>query len=146
MDNKKPPIRKVIPATSGKPVVLHSLEQSMEERLQSIGQSPTRKCTFADEGDREGYSYDIRDTDLAWLFQMILSQKALIESQSRILEGFISDVEDLKARLINVRDNVQTANTAVILEDRDEALYEANDSLNYLIDFMLDEIEEGFKQ
>lgn len=45
MDNKKPPIRKVIPATSGKPVVLHSLEQSMEERLQSIGQSPTRKCS-----------------------------------------------------------------------------------------------------
>lgn len=30
--------------------------------------------------------------------------KSLVESQARVLEGFIGDIEDLKAKLDNVRD------------------------------------------
>lgn len=122
------------------------MNKEMEERLQSLKESPKRKCTFADEGDREGYSYDIRDTDLDWLFQTILSQKAIIDSQARILEGFISDTEDIKVRLNEVRDNVRTAKETVNLEEHNEALYEANNSLNYIIDFALSEIDGGYKQ
>lgn len=122
------------------------MDKKMDERLQSLKESPKKKCTFADDGDREGYSYDIKDTDLAWMFQTILTQKALIESQSRVLEGFVIDMEDIKVRLIEVRDNVRTANETIALEEHDEALYEANDSLNYIIDFALNEIDEGLKQ
>ncbi|POD46271.1 hypothetical protein BKM15_25865 [Pseudomonas syringae pv. syringae] len=88
-----------------------------------------------------------QDADnLRWAVETIPKQQTLIESQARVLEGFISDIEDLRLRLIEVRDNVKTANDTVSLEERDEALYEANDSLNYIIDFLLEDFEKELNQ
>lgn len=72
--------------------------------------------------------------------------KSLVESQTRVLEGFIGDIEDLKAKLDNVRDYVKVANETVCLDDHDEALYEAIDTLNYVIDHALEDFENNLKQ
>lgn len=73
---------------------------SVEERLKSLKENTSKKkCTFGDENDREGYLYEIRDTDFAWMLGEIYSYKKIAESQARILEGFISDIENIKARL-----------------------------------------------
>lgn len=72
--------------------------------------------------------------------------KSLVESQARVLEGFIGDIEDLKAKLDNVRDYVKVANETVRLDDHDEALYEAIDTLNYVIDHALEDFEKNLKQ
>lgn len=72
--------------------------------------------------------------------------KSLVESQARVLEGFIGDIEDLKAKLDNVRDYVKVANETVCLDDHDEALYEAIDTLNYVIDHALEDFENNLKQ
>lgn len=72
--------------------------------------------------------------------------KSLVESQAGVLECFIGDIEDLKAKLDNVRDYVKVANETVRLDDRDEALYEAIDTLNYVIDHALEDFEKNLKQ
>lgn len=72
--------------------------------------------------------------------------KSLVESQARVLEGFIGDIEDLKAKLDNVRDYVKVANETVCLNDHDEALFEAIDILNYVIDHALEDFEKNLKQ
>jgi hypothetical protein len=88
-----------------------------------------------------------QDADnLRWAIETIRKQQRWIESQGRVLDGFISDVEDIKDRLNEVRENVRTAKDTASLEEHDEALYNANDSLNYIIDVALSEIEGGRKQ
>lgn len=112
------------------------MDKSFEERLRSIKEgSPTTKCTFGDENDREGFTYDIKDTDFTWLMSEALMYKREAESYSRVVEGFIADIEDLKARLIEIRNDVHN-----------ESLNKANDSLNHIIDFILADFDKGMKQ
>jgi len=81
-----------------------------------------------------------------WAIRTIKNQQELIESQARLLEGFTSDMEDIKSRLDGVREDIKTARDTVILEDHNECIYNAIDSLNYIIDFALSEIEQGLKR
>src|SRR5690625_6433001 len=55
------------------------MDKDFNERIKSIQNSSKTKCIFGDENDRDGYTYDIKDTDLAWLFNTILWQRSLLE-------------------------------------------------------------------
>lgn len=78
--------------------------------------------------------------------ELVQNQQKVINSQGRVLEGFITDTEDIKARLIEVRSNIITARETNSLEEHDESLETANNSLNYIINLALGEIDEGYKQ
>lgn len=47
------------------------LEMTLDKRLEDIREYPRTICTFGDEGDREGYYYEVKDTDFEWLLDTI---------------------------------------------------------------------------
>lgn len=109
---------------------------SIEERLKSLKENTGKtKCTFMDENDREGYVYEIRDNDFAWLLGEIYSYKKLAESQSRILEGFICDIENVKAILSFSLEDLSNGDTE-----------KAYDRINVIVNVLLANFEGTLKQ
>lgn len=109
---------------------------SIEERLKSLKENTGKtKCTFMDENDREGYVYEIRDNDFAWLLGEIYSYKKLAESQSRILEGFIYDIENIKTRLAFAIDDLKNGDTQ-----------KAYDRINVIVNVLLVDFDGTVKQ
>lgn len=70
-----------------------------QERIETIKNNVHRmNCTFGDEDDREGYYYEVKDTDYEWLFSLIEAQRKLIESYGRVTEGMVEDYSNLKTK------------------------------------------------
>lgn len=68
-----------------------------EERLELFkSRVTTTPCTFADETDREGITYEIRDEDYEWLLKALDDKDTVIESFSRIIGGMEEDYNELK--------------------------------------------------
>jgi hypothetical protein len=113
-----------------------------EERLALLkSRITTKPCQFGDENDREGFNVEVRDTDFNWLIYGLEGKDKIIQSYARTIDGMMSDVADIKERLISVLDDLELANTTVRLEEHDESLKDAIKSVAYIIDF-LSNIEE----
>ncbi|PGT89199.1 quinolinate synthase NadA [Bacillus sp. AFS040349] len=74
-----------------------------KERIEEIKNNVHRmNCTIGSEGDREGYYYELIDTDYEWLFSFIEVQRKLIESFGRVTEGMTEDYQMLNERYDNL--------------------------------------------
>jgi len=137
------PIMTILPKEKPSGITINAMDVFMKDKDHTIG-SLDAFLHDVWEGESEfeevlnimGYNELRYVVDRAKLFEVA------IKSQSRIIEDFISDMEDIKERLIEVRGNVQTAKETTCLEDHEDALYNANNSLNYIIDFALNEIDK----
>jgi len=107
------------------------MDKDFNERIKSVQNSSKTKCIFGDENDRDGYTYDIKDTDLAWLFNTILWQRSL-------LEKYISDVKSLNDPVVvsleRVRDIKVTKDGLWIKNEEDDAVFIGWDSTDKIID------------
>lgn len=106
------------------------MDKNFDERIKSIQESPKTKCVFGDENDREGYSYDIKDIDLGWLFNMILWQRSLLERYIKDVKaiGDPSVVSLSKIKDINVLEDGMW-----IKSEEDDAVFIGWDSMDKII-------------
>lgn len=83
-----------------------------QDRIEEIKNNVHRmNCTIGSEGDREGYYYELIDTDYEWLFAFIEAQRKLIESYGRVTEGMVEDyqrLEKINKELNEFKTNAET--------------------------------------
>lgn len=72
-----------------------------KERLELFKSRVTTKpYTFADEEEREGITYEIRDVDYEWLLKALEGKDKVITSFARTIEGMEADRDYWKEKYL----------------------------------------------
>src|SRR5690625_1816757 len=107
------------------------MDRDFDKRIKSIKKSPKTKCIFGDENDRDGYTYDIKDIDLAWLFNMILWQRSLLEKHIKDVKAIGDPVV---VSLSKIKDINVLEDGMWIKNEEDDAVFIGWDSMDKIID------------